>query len=240
MPTVQTSMMEDMSGLSLSDMSDFEEILTPDEADSIEWGHSSPESPPTQASFATRERRHPPWSGHRDRLVGIVDMGSNGIRFSISDLSEPLSRIMPAVMVYRSSISLYDAQFDDKTGERIPIPKSVIDSVCHALRRFQIICTDFKVEQDQIHILATEAARVAKNSAQLLSSIKATTGLDVKLLEKEEEGNIGALGIASGFMQMEGLVMDLGGGSTQISRYLSSTDTKLAETSSRTRRKSKR
>ena len=92
---------------------------------------------------------------------------------------------MPAVMVYRSSISLYDAQFDDKTGERIPIPKSVIDSVCHALRRFQIICTDFKVEQDQIHILATEAARVAKNSAELLSSIKATTGLDVKLLEKE-------------------------------------------------------
>jgi retrograde regulation protein 2 len=128
---------------------------------------------------------------------------------------------MPAVMVYRSSISLYDAQFDDETGERIPIPKSVIESVCHALRRFQIICTDFKVEQDQIHILATEAARVAKNSAELLSSIKATTGLDVKLLEKEEEGNIGALGIASGFMQMEGLVMDLGGGSTQISWIVS-------------------
>jgi hypothetical protein len=73
MPTIQTSMMED---LSLSDMSDFEEILTPDEADSIEWGSSSSESPsPAQASFRTRERRHPPWSGHRDRLVGIVDMG---------------------------------------------------------------------------------------------------------------------------------------------------------------------
>jgi len=66
-------MMED---LSLSDMSDFEEILTPDEADSIEWGSSSSESPsPAQASFRARERRHPPWSGHRDRLVGIVDMG---------------------------------------------------------------------------------------------------------------------------------------------------------------------
>ena len=132
-----------------------------------------------------------------------------------------MTRIMPAVMVYRSSISLYDAQFDDKTGEQIPIPKNVIDAVCHALRRFQIICTDFKVEHDQIHILATEAARVAKNSAQLLSAIKATTGLDVKLLDKEEEGNIGALGIASGFMQMDGLVMDLGGGSTQISWIVS-------------------
>jgi retrograde regulation protein 2 len=132
-----------------------------------------------------------------------------------------MTRIMPAVMVYRSSISLYDAQFDDKTGAQIPVPKNVIDAVCHAIRRFQIICTDFKVEHDQIHILATEATRVAKNSAQLLSAIKETTGLDVKLLDKEEEGNIGALGIASGFMEMEGLVMDLGGGSTQISWIVS-------------------
>ena len=128
---------------------------------------------------------------------------------------------MPAVMVYRSSISLYDAQFDDKTGMQIPIPKDTIDSVCHALKRFQIICTDFKVEHDQIHVLATEAARVAKNSAQLLGAIKEAIGLDVKLLDKEEEGNIGALGIASGFMEMEGLVMDLGGGSTQISWIVS-------------------
>jgi retrograde regulation protein 2 len=132
-----------------------------------------------------------------------------------------MTRIMPAVMVYRSSISLYDAQFDDKTGAQIPVPKNTIDAVCHAIRRFQIICTDFKVEHDQIHILATEATRVAKNSAQLLSAIKETTGLDVKLLDKEEEGNIGALGIASGFMEMEGLVMDLGGGSTQISWIVS-------------------
>jgi retrograde regulation protein 2 len=76
MPTIQTSMMEDLSRLSMSDMSDFEEILTPDEADSIEWGPSSPESPsPAPVSFTARERRHPPWSGHRDRLIGIVDMG---------------------------------------------------------------------------------------------------------------------------------------------------------------------
>ena len=43
----------------------------------------------------------------------------------------------------------------------------------------------------------------------------------MQLLDKEEEGQIGALGIASGFMAMEGLVMDLGGGSTQISWIVS-------------------
>jgi len=195
------------------DSSDFEELLTPDEAESIQW--SSPSSPMAPA------QGHPPWMGHGDRLVGIVDMGSNGIRFSISDLSPPLTRIMPTVMVYRSSISLYDAQFDDETGEKVPIPKKTIDAVCNALQRFKVICTDFNVADDQIHILATEAARVAKNSAELLAAIKETTGIDVQLLDKEEEGQIGALGIASGYMSMEGLVMDLGGGSTQISWIIS-------------------
>ena len=37
------------------------------------------------------------------------------------------------------------------------------------------------------------------------------------MLAKEDEGKVGALGIASSFSDMQGLVMDLGGGSTQIS-----------------------
>lgn len=65
-----------MGDLSISDFSDFEEILTPDEAESIEWSLQSPAAPfARQPPLTHRERRHPPWSGHRDRLVGIVDMG---------------------------------------------------------------------------------------------------------------------------------------------------------------------
>ena len=65
-----------MDDLSISDFSDFEEILTPDEAESIEWNSQSPAAPSAaQPSLTHRERRHPPWSGHRDRLIGIVDMG---------------------------------------------------------------------------------------------------------------------------------------------------------------------
>jgi retrograde regulation protein 2 len=65
-----------MDDLSISDFSDFEEILTPDEAESIEWNPQSPASAfAGQPPITHRERRHPPWSGHRDRLVGIVDMG---------------------------------------------------------------------------------------------------------------------------------------------------------------------
>lgn len=72
-----------------------------------------------------------------------------------------------------------------------------------------------------IRVLATEATRVALNSNEFIAAIKAETGWTVELLPKAEEGRIGAIGIASSFPSVAGLVMDLGGGSTQMS-WLSS------------------
>lgn len=89
---IHTSIMQN-----LSDTSDFENILTPDERDSLEFSPaSSPALPPSilrptattasdgtaaghdACSCSTRgrgDRGHPPWKGHGERLVGIVDMG---------------------------------------------------------------------------------------------------------------------------------------------------------------------
>uniref|UniRef100_A0A0D2XLA6 Uncharacterized protein n=1 Tax=Fusarium oxysporum (strain Fo5176) TaxID=660025 RepID=A0A0D2XLA6_FUSOF len=168
-------------------------------------------------------------------LRGIVDMGrqmeiigfeadrytSNGIRFSVTDLSPPFSRILPTIHVYRVSISLYDAQFDPETGHQVPIPPDTIDDVIAALNRFKIVCTDLGVPEANIHVVATEATRAALNSAEFIKKIKAATGLVVDMLPKEDEGRIGSLGVASGFSDIRGLMMDLGGGSTQITWIIS-------------------
>lgn len=82
--------------------------------------------------------------------------------------------------------------------------------------RFQVICTDLGVPEDRIRIIATEATRTAINSAEFCDAIQSATGLKVEMLPKQEEGQVGALGIASSFSRISGLVMDLGGGSTQI------------------------
>ncbi|KAJ4857294.1 ppx/GppA phosphatase family domain-containing protein [Trichoderma breve] len=177
--------------------------------------------PSMPASHRDDDRPHPPWEGHRDKLVGIVDMGSNGIRFSITDLSAGLARILPTVLAYRSGISLYDSQYDPETGEQIPIPDDVIADVVTLFNRFLIVCHDMGVDKKNIHIVATEATRKALNSAQFIEVVKEKTGLSIEMLPKEIEGQIGALGIASGFTKLSGLVMDLGGGSTQITWMVS-------------------
>ena len=90
-----------------------------------------------------------------------------------------------------------------------------------ALLRFQTVCDDFGVCNDQIQILATEATRTAINSAEFRAYVKKKTGLEVGMLSKEEEGNVGAMGIVSSFSDVRGLVMDLGGGSAQVTWIIS-------------------
>ncbi|OAG44702.1 hypothetical protein AYO21_01192 [Fonsecaea monophora] len=147
---------------------------------------------------------------------GVRDGGvdSNGIRFSITDLSPSTARSLPTVFQDREGISLFDAQYS--TGVKGPIPQDTIDEVLSSLTKFKSACADFGVPETNIRVLATEATRNAENSADFRRQIKEATGWEVDMLPKEAEGRIGAMGVASSFASVEGLVMDLGGGSTQI------------------------
>ncbi len=149
-----------------------------------------------------------------DNYRAIVDMGSNGIRFSITDLSPPTARILPTVYQDRLGLSLYNVQYE--LGSKAAINLDVIEQVIVSLRRFKVTCKDFGVPPDNIRILATEATREATNSLQFRTMIQKATGWEVELLSKEDEGRIGAMGIASSFSSVRGLVMDLGGGSMQL------------------------
>ncbi|KAJ5131566.1 Ppx/GppA phosphatase [Penicillium bovifimosum] len=154
--------------------------------------------------------------GQNVNLHAVVDLGSNGIRCSISDLSPPSTRVIPTVHFHRVNISLYEAQVDTDSGNRIPIPQHVIDRIVSAIARFQIVCMQIGVPTRNIRIIATEATRTAINASEFIDAIHRKTGISVQALRKEEEGVIGAWGIASSFSDVEGLALDLGGGSMQM------------------------
>jgi retrograde regulation protein 2 len=126
---------------------------------------------------------------------------------------------MPTLYQDRTGISLYDAQWS--TGEKAPIPDAVIESVLRTLQRFKNTCLDFGVHDSNVRIIATEATRQAINSEDFRAQIKKSTGWTVEMLPKEEEGRIGAMGVVSSFAKVRGLMMDLGGGSTQITWLIS-------------------
>lgn len=125
----------------------------------------------------------------------VVDMGSNGIRCSITDLSPSTSRTLPTIYQERCNISLYEAQYQN--GIKIPIPEEVIEDVLVYLANFRRTCLDFEVSDEHIQLVATEATRTAINSVTFLDRIQKKIGFEAKLLSKEEEAEYGAMGIAS-------------------------------------------
>ncbi|CAG8789484.1 13871_t:CDS:1, partial [Racocetra fulgida] len=139
----------------------------------------------------------------------IVDIGSNGIRFG---LVSSLSRHLPVIYEERAPISLFEAQYSGT--ELIPIPEHVIVDVIDSLNRFKLLSQFYKV--NDVRVLATEATRTAPNSDDFRSRIYNATGWEIELLSKDDEAKISAMGIIATYYGVEGLVMDMGGGSVEL------------------------
>ncbi|KAH9887091.1 Ppx/GppA phosphatase [Xylariomycetidae sp. FL2044] len=165
----------------------------------------------------------PPWAHDLpNHLYAIVDMGSNGIRFSVSDLSPPRARLLKCVYRERAAISLFDDLSErSQTGEPLHFSSEVISEVSKTLVRFKFIAEDLGVPSEHITVFATEAMRKAENAAAMLDAISSSSGLGVHILAPEVETLFGAVGSRSGFAEVNGLFLDLGGGSVQMS-YMNS------------------
>ncbi|KAK3356253.1 Ppx/GppA phosphatase family-domain-containing protein [Neurospora tetraspora] len=159
-----------------------------------------------------------------NHLYALVDMGSNGIRFSISDLSPPQTRLLKCLYQERAAISLFDALSESSSGGPLLFPKETITLVSETLARFHAIAVnDYGVPPDHVTVFATEAMRKADNAAAMLQAIEAEVpGLAVKILDGQVETLFGSLGARSAFSRPKGLFLDLGGGSVQMT-YLDTT-----------------
>ncbi|KAK2596189.1 retrograde regulation protein 2 [Conoideocrella luteorostrata] len=161
----------------------------------------------------------PPWHpDDENHLYAIVDMGSNGIRFSITSMEPPTTRLLEPIYSSRAPISLFDALTQSEDGP-IFAPET-INAVASAVSGFRQLAIMHGVPQSQMTILATEAMRRATNGGQMLEAIAAATdGLGVHILDPAVETLFGAvMGSRSGLVNVPNgaLFLDLGGGSVQM------------------------
>lgn len=168
-------------------------------------------------NFTTKMPQFKPEDNFKKPLYALVDMGSNGIRFSVSDLSPPRSRLLHCIYRERAGISLYDALHESTPGSKpFYFSQDTITKVAQTLARFRRICDNYGVSSENIQVFATEAMRTAKNREEMLKAINDASGLTVDILSPGMESLFGAMGARSGFDQVDGLFMDLGGGSVQM------------------------
>ncbi len=89
------------------------------------------------------------------------------------------------------------------------------------LDRFAAACADAGLHAGQIDAVATSAIRDAENGAELLELVRERTGLEVRVLSREQEARYGYLAAVHTTTLSDGCVLDLGGGSLQLVRVAS-------------------
>lgn len=83
---------------------------------------------------------------------------------------------------------------------------------------FAELCERRGLSEHEIDAVATSAIRDAENGGEFLERVRLRTGLDVRVLSREQEARYGYLAAVHSTPLTDGCVLDLGGGSMQLVR----------------------
>ena len=142
--------------------------------------------------------------------VATIDIGTNSTHLLIAKV-EPRLNTFSIELAEKSTTRL--GERDPDTGELTAI---AMNRAFSTLQRFKDLSESYKVES--LIIAATSAVREAVNGGIFISEIKKKIGLDVELISGAEEARLIYLGVLSGmqFGNKPHLVLDIGGGSTEL------------------------
>ena len=138
--------------------------------------------------------------------LAIVDIGSNSVRLVAY---EGLSRSPAPIFNEKQLCGL--GRGVATTGR---LSNEGIEKALISLRRFRCLADIIGVED--LHVIATAAARDASNGKAFLAAAKQAIGAPIELLSGQREAELSALGVVAGFYKPDGVAGDLGGGSLEL------------------------
>lgn len=140
--------------------------------------------------------------------IAIIDLGSNTARLvALSYQPETCFKLEDEL---RELVRLSQDMGESKII-RAEASKRGIDT----LKAFKTYCDAVGI--GKIHATATSAVREAVNGASFLASVEKNVGLELEILTGEKEAYYGTLAVANSLNYKDALVLDLGGGSLQLS-----------------------
>lgn len=137
----------------------------------------------------------------------LIDIGSNTIRLQIYAVDE--SKNIDSLL-NKKTVAGLSSYVEDGL-----MTKKGVDKLVKVLNNFIYIVDHLKVEN--LYIFATAALRNAKNSRQILTYVEDQVGKKIDLISGEEEARLGYLGIREEYNISNGYILDIGGGSIEIS-----------------------
>lgn len=140
--------------------------------------------------------------------IGIVDMGSNAIRFLVAEATGGAIAVLES---HRLAVRLGHDVFH--TGQ---IPEATLGEVVDAFRRFRATCD--RLGAQRVRAIATSAMRDARNRDLLIDRVRDATGVEIEVISGTQEAYLLKLGVESKVDLQKGhsLLVDVGGGSVEV------------------------
>ncbi|MDR3528028.1 MAG: Ppx/GppA family phosphatase [Rhizomicrobium sp.] len=146
-------------------------------------------------------------AGHeRKDRIGIVDIGSNSVRFVVFDA---LARTVHTVHNEKTICSI-----GRELGSTGMLYRDGVELALEALRRYRHLSDKLGVTLREA--VATAAARDALNGADFVRRAENAWGAPVRVLTGTEEARLAGEGVIAAIPDADGLTADLGGGSLDM------------------------
>ena len=139
--------------------------------------------------------------------VAVLDVGSNAVRLV-------LARVTPGVEF--RVLCQERVQTRLAGNRRGLLPRAAVDQTIRAVRRF--LAEVRRRGSPRVIAVATAAVRDAPNADRLLGTLRGEAGVDVRVLSGPEEARLGATAVLWSRPISRGAIVDLGGGSLQVTR----------------------
>ncbi|NJP05124.1 MAG: exopolyphosphatase [Chloroflexaceae bacterium] len=144
-----------------------------------------------------------------DQQAAIIDLGSNTTRMIV--MAYQLRHHFRLTGEISETVRLAEGVRDDGVLQATPMHRAL-----EALKMFHTLCQSSQI--DHVIAVATSALREASNQASFLYALKREIGLDMRVLSGEEEAYYGYLGVINSLPMTDGFVIDIGGGSTEVTQ----------------------
>lgn len=146
---------------------------------------------------------------------GVIDLGSNTIRLVVYDVKDS-RRTMPKCQDFKSLMNDkvmagLSAFVVDGAFSQAGIDRAVSVLKGHAKRAAYFNCK-------KLEVFATAVLRNASNCNEAVAAIEERTGLPISLLSAQDEAHLGFVGATCDREVEQGTLVDIGGGSTELTR----------------------
>lgn len=138
---------------------------------------------------------------------GVIDVGSNTVRLCVYDVS-PDGKKFKTIVNRKITAGLASyVEGGRLSDEGIQV---AIESVRRCLKRAALL------DASRVDVFATAVLRNISNSAEAVATVEKGAGCSIALLSDEDEAHLGFVGASSEDVMSNGVLIDIGGGSAEV------------------------